>query len=203
MPHRTPRTPQGPLATAGTYTVRLTADGKSETHALTVKMDPRVKTPAVELEKLHGEQVKMVELMDELAKDDLAAHSVEEQLESPDNASLKEQLAPFAAKVKALLEGGESDKKAGPDKGEPGLDDLSGEARQLYTELDQADEPPTATLLASAATATEEAREAIPRWKGFVAKDLPALNRLLKGAGKPEIDLDKAPGNMPESGDEE
>ena len=206
--HRTPKVPQGPLVLAGTYEVRLTAGGKSEMQPLTVKMDPRVHTPVPELEKLHAEQVKMADALDELAKADLAAHSIEEQLGAPENKAVA-GLAPFAAKVKALTDGAEPEKagqdmsKAGQEKAEPGLDGLSGEARQVYGELEQADEPPTSALLEAAAHVRDEGREALPRWKDFVAKDLPALNKLLKGAGRPEIDLEKAPGNMPDSGDED
>src|SRR5262249_51114550 len=39
----TPSEPMGPGALPGTYTVRLTVNGKSYTQPLTVKMDPRVK----------------------------------------------------------------------------------------------------------------------------------------------------------------
>jgi hypothetical protein len=42
----TPRTPLGSWALPGSYTVRLTVDGKVLTAPLTVRMDPRVKTPA-------------------------------------------------------------------------------------------------------------------------------------------------------------
>jgi photosystem II stability/assembly factor-like uncharacterized protein len=38
----TPRFPLGPAVLPGTYTVRLTANGKSSTQPLTIKMDPRV-----------------------------------------------------------------------------------------------------------------------------------------------------------------
>jgi photosystem II stability/assembly factor-like uncharacterized protein len=211
VPHRTPQVPQGPLVTAGTYTVRLTAGGKSETQPLTVKMDPRVKTPAAVLEALHAEQVKMADLLNEAANDDLAAHSIQEQLGKPENASIA-GMAPFAAKVKALVSGGEGEKAgpgmsgpdmAGPDKAAVGLDGLAGEAGQVYGELEQADEPPTAALLEAAAHVHEEGRGVLPRWKEFVAKDLPELNRMLRGAGKPEIDLKKAPGDMPDEGDED
>ena len=41
----TPRYPLGPAAMPGQYTVKLTADGKTYTQPLTIKMDPRVKTP--------------------------------------------------------------------------------------------------------------------------------------------------------------
>ena len=42
----TPLYPLGPSVLPGTYTVKLTANGKTLTQPLTVKMDPRVKTRA-------------------------------------------------------------------------------------------------------------------------------------------------------------
>ena len=48
-PHDTPPAPSSPWARAGAYTVKLTVDGKSYTQPLTLKMDPRVKTPALGL----------------------------------------------------------------------------------------------------------------------------------------------------------
>jgi hypothetical protein len=83
------------------------------------------------------------------------------------------------------------------------LDDVAGEAGTLYGELEQADEPPTAALLAAAAHVEDEGREAVERWKDFVAKALPELNHVLKQAGRPEIDLEKAPAEMPDMGDED
>jgi hypothetical protein len=41
----TPRHPLGPAVMPGQYTIKLTVDGMSYTQPLTVKMDPRVKTP--------------------------------------------------------------------------------------------------------------------------------------------------------------
>ena len=49
MPHRTYPGVDSPWVAPGTYTVRLTVDGKSSTQPIVVKMDPRVKeTPAVQ-----------------------------------------------------------------------------------------------------------------------------------------------------------
>jgi hypothetical protein len=42
--HDTPRYPLGPEVLPGTYTLKLTVDGRSFTQPLVVKMDPRVKT---------------------------------------------------------------------------------------------------------------------------------------------------------------
>ncbi len=46
--------PAGPLAVPGNYTVKLTANGKSSTQPLTIKLDPRVKTPQDALVRQFG-----------------------------------------------------------------------------------------------------------------------------------------------------
>jgi hypothetical protein len=43
----------------------------------------------------------------------------------------------------------------------------------------------------------------VPAWEDFKAKQLPALNEILTKAGKPAIDLNKEPDNMPGGGDED
>ena len=52
VPHRTYAAVNAPWAPPGAYTVRLTADGKSYTQPITLKLDPRVKTPAASLTQL-------------------------------------------------------------------------------------------------------------------------------------------------------
>jgi hypothetical protein len=49
VPHDTVPAPSGPWAPPGQYTVKLTVNGQSYTQPLTLKMDPRVKTPALGL----------------------------------------------------------------------------------------------------------------------------------------------------------
>ncbi|HEY7286122.1 MAG TPA: hypothetical protein VH497_11800 [Vicinamibacterales bacterium] len=49
VPHDTVPVPSGPWAPPGQYSVKLTVDGKSYTQPLTLKMDPRVKTPPLGL----------------------------------------------------------------------------------------------------------------------------------------------------------
>ena len=52
VPHRTYDQPYSPWAPPGTYTVRLTVDGKRYTQPVTLRLDPRVKTPAAGLAQL-------------------------------------------------------------------------------------------------------------------------------------------------------
>jgi photosystem II stability/assembly factor-like uncharacterized protein len=199
VPGRTPLGPEGPVVLPGVYTVRLTVDGRSESQTLTVKMDPRVHTTATDLAALHAAQVRMAASLDGLAQADLAAHSVEEQMEASENAALKGELAGFDAAVKKLLEG---EPAAKGKEAAPALDDVTGEVAELYGQLQQADNPPTAALLAACAHAREEGEEALRGWKGFVAK-IAGIDAVLRKAGRPGIDLKRVPTNMPESGDEE
>jgi hypothetical protein len=174
-------------------------DGHSETQKLTVKMDPRVHTPAVELAALHAVQVRMAASLDTLAKADLAAHSVQEQMVAPENASLAAQFTAYVAALKKVIDG--SNAKGA--KEAPGLHDVAGEVAGLYGQLEQSDNPPTQAQLTASAHAREEGEEALRDWREFQAKQLPGIDATLRAAGRPAIDLKKEPANMPISGDED
>jgi photosystem II stability/assembly factor-like uncharacterized protein len=199
VPHRTPLAPQGPLVVPGTYTVRLTVDGKSETQPLLVKMDPRVHMSQADLEALHTAQSTMAASLNDLAKADLQAHSVMEQVAAIQDAALAKQLASSTAGLKTILEG------TGPNatKRLPGIDEVTAEATLLYGELEQADTNPTAALLAAAAHVQNEGREVLPGWEQFKQTQLPQMNQQIKSARHPAIDADRKPTNMPDSGDQD
>src|SRR6201999_4345520 len=72
VPHRTYAAINAPWAPPGNYTVRLTVDGKSYTQPIVVKLDPRVKTPAVALTQLFA-------LTRMLYDDAMAAHDAADQ----------------------------------------------------------------------------------------------------------------------------
>ncbi|HEX5234985.1 MAG TPA: glycoside hydrolase [Silvibacterium sp.] len=199
VPRRTPLTPQGPLVLPGTYTVRLTANGTSQSEPLVVKMDPRVQTSAADLETLHSAEVAMAASLDALAKADLAAHSVEEQLSSPENQAFTAQLAPFSAALKSILEGSAPTSA----KHQPGIDEVTADATQLYGELEQADIAPTAALLDASQHVEMEGKEVLPGWQTFEQNQLPALNIKLRNLHRPPIDPNRAPSDMPEQGDED
>ncbi len=59
----TPRYPLGPFALPGEYSVKLTVGGKSYVQQLTVKMDPRVKTPGAGLLQQLKLAMRITELM--------------------------------------------------------------------------------------------------------------------------------------------
>ena len=59
----TPLEPRGAWVMPGEYTVRLTAGGKTISRTLTVKLDPRVKTPLPALQQQHDLSLKLTDLM--------------------------------------------------------------------------------------------------------------------------------------------
>ncbi|MGB9031732.1 MAG: glycoside hydrolase [Acidobacteriaceae bacterium] len=196
VPYRTPLRPQGPLVLPGSYTVRLAVDGHSESQSLTVKMDPRIQTAPSDLEALHTAQMTMADSLDAVAKADLAAHAVAEQIAAPRNASISTQLAPYGDALKAVLSGNAA-------KHTPGIDEVNGEVGQIYGELEQADGVPTQALLAAATHAQDEVKEVVPRWDDFRENQLPALNKVLEAAHHARINLSRPPDDMPDEGDED
>ena len=199
VPHRTPLTPQGPLVLPGTYTVRLTVDGRSESAPLVVRMDPRVATTTADLEALHAAQSTLSASLDRLGTAGLAAHTVLEQINSPKNEAIATKLAPFSTAVKSLLDGSASDAA----ERREGLDDLAAEATQLYGQLQQADAGPTAALQEASARAEKEGKDLLESWDKFQQEQLPALNTQLRNAHRPAVNLNQKPDNIPEGGDED
>jgi hypothetical protein len=203
VPHNTPRVPQGPLALPGTYTVRLTVNGKSQTAPLTVKMDPRVTATQSDLANLFKIESGLADTVSSSAKAALEAHSMHEQIEKlakSAQAEMKESLEKQDKELGAVMDGKE---KTANSAGEPGLDDVSGEAARLYAEVGQVDAAPTAAQQNAGTHVSGEAREAVERWQQLKKTALPELNRKLRAAHMPTIDLEVQPVDMPEGGDEE
>jgi len=203
VPHDTPRTPQGPLALAGTYTVRLTAGGKVLTAPLTIKIDPRVHATAADLQSLFATQVKLAGIVAKSAKASLEVHSAREQLDTLSKSAqppIKEAIENLDKELAGVLSGRA---KAGGDEAEPGLDDVAGESAALYEQVGMADAAPTAAQLKATEHASKEVTEALKRWDKSRSSSIPALNRQLEGEHLPAINLEQKPQSMPDSGDED
>src|SRR5207245_9818296 len=85
--HDTPRFPLGPTALPGRYSVRLTANGKSYTATLTVKMDPRVQISETALAKKFRAEVHLAAVMTKTSQAVLQGESLRDHLPTPKNQS--------------------------------------------------------------------------------------------------------------------
>src|SRR3984957_8959736 len=190
VPGDTPRLPQGPSALPGQYIVRFTADGHTFTTPLTVKMDPRVKTPREGLVEMFQLQARLASMMTRSTEGVTQARSAHEQLQKlpgQANGTVADAISALDKKVSALLGGGGG--FFAPPSPKPTLSRVSGEAAALYSEVGRADATPTLAET-SAVAETEKAFAAVSaQWKQMKTVDLPALNKLLHDAHLPEIQL--------------
>jgi len=203
VPHDTPRMPQGALALPGVYKVRLTVDGKVETAPLTIKMDPRVEATAGDLTQLFELESKLSGMVSGSSAAALEVHSVREQIEQSSKSAqpeMKKAIESLDKELEALLSGKEHSASA---QGEPGLDDVAGEAGSLYAGVGQADAAPTTAQRQAADHTGEELAEVLSLWARLKGSSIPELNRKLRSAHLLELNVEQKPTNMPESGDED
>jgi photosystem II stability/assembly factor-like uncharacterized protein len=203
VPHDTPRTPFGPLALPGSYTVRLTVGGHSYSAPLTVKMDPRVTTPAAGLQQQFDLQVRLASLLTSSTKSVAEARSIREQVKAilpQASGSTKDSLQAFDVKLKTLQDG--------PDKPAPGSKELTlsrvnGATDTLYAEVDRADAAPTVAQAAATAGAEHDASIVMKQFEEMKASDLVALNAQLHSAHLAEVNLEAHGDPGAGEGDEE
>ena len=207
VPGNTPRSPEGPLAIPGEYTVRLTVAAHSFSEPLVVKMDPRVKSSEKELALQSEKQQLLAGMMTQNTEAVSEARALREQLQkltgkkavatvgstassSGEKISgpLADAVSAFDEKLTAILGGG-----GGPGgflaaaSPSPTLSRTAGTIGALYGEIDRADAAPTAAQLAAISAAESDSRATLKLWQDFQSSDLPTLNRQLKSAGLAEL----------------
>ena len=132
----TPRTPQGTLVAPGTYTARLRVDGAEFTAPLVVRMDPRVKTPPAGL-----------------------------QLQYATSRAIDAALARVAATLRDVQTAGGGARAEAAKVSATALTRAQGQATQLFGQVEGADLPPTAQLLAAWTETAAAIDSAITAWE--------------------------------------
>jgi photosystem II stability/assembly factor-like uncharacterized protein len=198
--YNTVPSPTTPWVNPGQFTVKLTVNGKTYSRPITVKPDPRVKTPAVAMQQIYTLSKTTYYAASDAQNAAKQAQSVREQisrLRSQATGAVADALAALDRKVAALAppqmnEGGPSGRGGRGGGGRAGgapaapPDSLSGASAALagvMNILQGADVPPTTVQLNAVAEARATASKAMARWDAIKSVDLPALNAKLKAAG--------------------
>jgi len=191
IPHDTPRLPLGPTVLPGTYTVRLTVDGKYTSAPLTVRMDPRVKITSAALEEKFQAEMKLASILSESSEAVFQAQSINEQLEklSLQSDSTKGAAEAFRKKLTELL--GSSGGFFSPPSEDVTLSRVNSQAGTLYGQVWQVDAEPTVPQQQALAFLTHDSEDALKRWNELKTSDLVTLNRLLRESKTPEIHIEK------------
>jgi hypothetical protein len=184
VPHDTPPAPNSPWAAPGQYTVKLTVDGRSHTHPLTLKMDPRVTTPPLGLsqqftlsKQLYDGVLAVQQAQDEIkalrerSARLLAERNVGAAARSPERLALQG----FATKLAAIEGqagggfGGGGGRGAAPE-GPETLASIVGTLNQLMGLLQGADVTPTTQLASAVAERRAALNKLLARWTALKAE---------------------------------
>jgi photosystem II stability/assembly factor-like uncharacterized protein len=168
----TPSAPNGPWVHPGKYTVKLTVGGKSYEQPLTVKMDPRVKTPESGLRQQYAlsmqcyEGMKQARVVQGQIKK-LRAKIMQRRINLKDGEKA-DTLAKMEAQLTALE--GQAAGKFGFGKGKkgggaPSLARVSGEMGMLMGLLQGADATPTAQAVAAVGEVRRSLELLLNRWR--------------------------------------
>jgi len=199
VPHHTYPGVASPWAPAGTYTVRLTADGKQYTQPITLRLDPRVKTAPAALAQLAA-------LTHEMYNGAAAAHAAYDQaralsakLESAggdDAAAFKREVDSLAPPAPAGGRGGRGGGGGGGGGrgrgGAPEVQNLETAASSQMAAamaMQAAEAPPTASQVAAVTKARTDAAGVMKRWATLKTAGLAGLNAKRKKAGQSAVDL--------------
>jgi hypothetical protein len=190
VPHRTYPEANAPWAPPGEYTVRLTVGGKSYTQPLTLRLDPRVTTPAAGLQQL-------ATLSREMYDDAVSTHAAYTQARA-----LIAQLGKlsgadadaFRAQVESLAPAPVTGRRGffGRGAGAAGPPTLSGVTNALNSAamaMQGADVAPTASEIAACDRARAQSSEVLARWNAVKTTGLAAFNAKRKASGQPAIAL--------------
>ena len=202
----TPRGPLGPAVLPGQYTVKLTVGGRGYTQPLTVKMDPRVKTPAGDL----AQQFDLETQISDAMRQDYGALAQVRKL----RAQLKErqdragQDTPARAATKAAIEAiAALDKKAAALEGRAGrfleppaaegeggnsLAQLNARLSRLLGVVNSADVAPTTQAVAAFGELRDTLRSLLSRWDELRSGGVATLNKQLGQANLPPFSLESA-----------
>ncbi|HZV03598.1 MAG TPA: hypothetical protein VE999_00780, partial [Gemmataceae bacterium] len=193
----TPAGPFGPWVQPGDYKVKLTVDGKSFTQPLTVKMDPRVKTPAADLEKQFLISMQCYEGVRQIRTTLAQTRQLRDRLkaarERAGGGDIREALNALDRKV-AALEGTFSPRgRPGLMRSEdtrPTLAKLSGDLSAVMSLVQGADRTPTTQAMAAADGSSKALSELLTRWSNLKTEELKSINEKLRQANLPAINLE-------------
>ena len=192
--HDTPLDPLGPSVVPGTYTVKLTANGKTLSQPLTVKIDPRVSTSSTDLtqqftlslEAYRGMQ-KSYEAVEQINK--LRAQ-IKGLISRVDRGPLAEALGALDKKAAAIGGEGRGDGggPGGPvDVRNPNFTRLNGGFSSLLDDLQNADLAPTQPMVTASTEMQKTLTKLLADWDTFKTKDVSAINEQLRAANQPVL----------------
>ena len=188
VPHRTHPVVNAPWAPAGSYTARLTVNGKSYAQPLTLRLDPRVKTPAPALARLASLSRELYDAARTTHADYLQARALASALAHEQGADVAAFRAQIDSVAPAAMRAGRGFGRRGGAAGTSlSLEAASNALTAAVMAMQEADVAPTASQVATADRARAQASAAEARWNTLRTSGLSALNAKRQSAGQHPI----------------
>jgi photosystem II stability/assembly factor-like uncharacterized protein len=188
----TPREPRGAWVLPGEYTLRLTIRERSYEQPLTVRMDPRVKTPLADLRRqldvsmqAQAALARDVEALDRV-------RALRAQLAGLRTTRVAPELASDLAALDAVLAALDTGRD-----GEPGLTRLNSLIATLFDAAQDVDLAPTRQLETAMRDVLASLEARLGTLQDVQEGELPALNTRLGKARLPTLGITEGPGNDP------
>ena len=192
----TERHPLGPWVLPGNYSVKLMVGGRSYTQPLTVKMDPRVKTPPEGLSQQHEIAMRSYEGMKQAREAIEQIRKLRTQLrglrDRAGQGTVGDAITALERKAAALEGAGGGFRGGGGGQaasGESSLSRVSGELLGLMNLVEGADMTPTSQAKAASEQLQQSLAGVLVRWRELKEKDVATLNQQLKQGGLPVLTL--------------
>jgi hypothetical protein len=155
-PGDTAADPKGPWVVPGTYTVKLTANGRSYTQPLTVKMDPRVTSGALALQQQFTIAKRVYDAIGRIQETLPRLAEARQRAQAAGNTELAQKLQALAG-----AGGGRGGRggggRGGPPAGPPSLGGVSAQLSGLYGSTQRGSGPPPTQTVAAVNAALAEA----------------------------------------------
>jgi photosystem II stability/assembly factor-like uncharacterized protein len=163
VPYDTPPSPTSPVVPPGTYSVRLTANGKTLSQPLTVKLDPRVKTTDAALARQYALSKQVYDALLRIETSLADVKALRARLKTAGAAALEKRVAE--------LEGGGDTVPAAPGAGKSeSYSSVSASLHTLFGLLQSADAAPTPAAEAAVGARLKALEEVERAWRALVAE---------------------------------
>jgi photosystem II stability/assembly factor-like uncharacterized protein len=184
-PGQTPPSPEGALVLPGTYTLRLTVDGRTLTAPLVVKNDPRSPATLEALRAQHALQMKIMQGIEASFEGRRLVRMLRDSVRAIDST-----LA-FAAQLDTLggLDAARGRGRFGGGQAAPTFTSINGAFANQLNAQEQGDMAPTSAAIAAYTSVCQDLMKVAATWQRLSSTELSAFNTTLKSRGRAALAL--------------